>query len=147
MPAASAPACQGLLPARSCLVLCSRECDDERGQGTTFMAGAASPLPACCTPGARSALGHTATRQVFSKTNTFHVHRRRPHHKGPRARGGGCSPGSSHSPQHEGPVPKAPATVCIPLMRVPSGPRLPAESSGKRMVPTLVVLPFVLGLP
>ena len=111
------------------------------------MAGAASPLPACCAPRARSALGHMAGRQSSSKTNTYDTHQRRPHHKGPRARGAGCSPGSSHSPQREGPVPKAPATVCIPLMRVPLGPSLPAESSRKTMAPAPAVLPFVLSLP
>lgn len=111
------------------------------------MAGAASPLPACCAPPAHGALRHTAGRQSSCKTNTNHAHQRRPHHKGPRDRGGGCSPGSSHSQQREGPVPKAPATACLPLMRVPSGPGLHLESCRERMAPALAILCFVLLLP
>lgn len=110
------------------------------------MAGTASPPPACCPPPARRALGHTAGRQISSKTQT-HVARSRedPPAKDPEPAVEGV-PQVTPFPQCEGPVPIASATVCILLMSVPSGSGLPTESSGKRVAPA-PILPFVLGLP
>lgn len=123
----------GLVPACSWPGLCSCSRDAEHRQGRTFIA--ANPLPAC----SMSKAGGTR----FPPRLTHVAHIREGLTTGSPWEGARGVPQTLPTPQQsEVSAPRAPAAVCIPMVRVPLGLGPAARPRRKRLTPTPAVLPL-----